>query len=191
MLLPARSYRIAIAPEHRHGFEYERKGADRMEYWDLYDGTGRATGEKHIRGTKLPEGRFHNAVHIWIQNGKGELLMQKRSELVDNSPGEWACTGGSVLAGETTLEAAARELFEELGLTAKTEDFSYLFTIRRNGCFCYIYLLQSECPAEELTLQESEVAAAEWMSRETIEKLGREGTLHRYKYWELLQGYLK
>lgn len=162
-----------------------------MEYWDLYDGAGRATGETHVRGIPLPKGRFHNAVHIWVQNGKGELLMQKRSELVDNNQGEWACTGGSVLAGETTLEAAARELSEELGLAAKPEDFSYLFAIRREGCFCYVYLLRRDCQVQELTLQESEVAAAEWMSRETVEKMGREGTLHRYVYWELLQGYLK
>ena len=86
------------------------------EYWDLYDGAGQKTGKKHLRGTSVPEGCFHKVVHIWIQNSRGELLMQKRSDKVDNCPGEWATTGGSVQAGEEPLTTAVRELAEELGM---------------------------------------------------------------------------
>ncbi|MBQ9766656.1 MAG: NUDIX domain-containing protein [Lachnospiraceae bacterium] len=162
-----------------------------MEYWDLYDGAGQATGEKHPRGTVIPAGRFHKVVHIWIQNSKCELLMQKRSDTVDNCPGIWAATGGSVQAGEEPLVTAVRELAEELGITIQPSELMHLLTVRRKEAFCYVYLLQKDIPIETLTLQESEVSDAAWMSKETIEKMVAERTMHRYVYGEMLKNYLK
>lgn len=161
-----------------------------MEYWDLFDGAGQATGEKHLRGTKVPAGRFHKVVHIWIQNSKGELLMQKRSDTVDNCPGIWATTGGSVQAGEEPLATAVRELSEELGLTVRESELNHLLTVRRKDAFCYIYLLQKDISVEALTLQESEVSDAAWMSKETINTMVEKRTMHRYVYREMLETYL-
>lgn len=161
------------------------------EYWDLYDGAGQLTGEKHLRGTKVPEGMFHKVVHIWIQNSKGELLMQKRSEQVDNCPGVWATTGGSVQAGEEPLPTAVRELSEELGLNVSAEELQYCLMVRRKNAFCYVYLLRKDIPVESLKLQECEVAAAEWMSIETINRMVSERTMHRYVYREMMSAYLE
>lgn len=161
------------------------------EYWDLYDGAGRKAGETHVRGCAVPEGRFHKVVHIWIQNEKGELLMQKRSDTVDNCPGEWATTGGSVQAGEEPLTTAVRELSEELGLTVSAEELQYCLMVRRPSAYCYVYVLFKDIPVETLVLQESEVSDAAWMTTETIEKMVAERTMHRYVYWEMLETYLK
>lgn len=160
------------------------------EYWDLYDGAGQKTGKVHLRGTKVPEGCFHKVVHIWIQNSKGELLMQKRSDKVDNCPGIWAATGGSVQAGEEPLISAVRELSEELGITVSEEELQYCLMVRRKDAFCYVYLVKKDIPVDALTLQECEVAAAEWMSVETIERMVEERTMHRYVYREMLKSYL-
>lgn len=160
------------------------------EHWDLYDGAGQKTGKIHLRGTKVPEGCFHKVVHIWIQNSKGELLMQKRSDKVDNCPGEWAATGGSVQAGEEPLTSAVRELSEELGIMVTAEELQYCLMVRRKDAFCYVYLVKKDIPVDALTLQECEVAAAEWMSVETIERMVEEGTMHRYVYREMLKSYL-
>lgn len=156
------------------------------EYWDLYDGAGQKTGERHLRGMAVPNGKFHKVVHIWIQNSKGELLLQKRSDTVDNCPGEWATTGGSVVEGEEPLATAVRELLEELGISVVPEELQYCLTVRRKDSFCYVYFLKKELPIEALSLQESEVAAAQWMSVETMERMVAEGTMHRYGYRELL-----
>lgn len=161
------------------------------EYWDLYDGAGQLTGEKHLRGTAVPKGKFHKVVHIWIQNSKGELLMQKRSDTVDNCPGEWATTGGSVQAGEEPLTTAVRELSEELGLTVSAEELQYCLMVRRKDAFCYVYVLKKDVPAKSLSLQECEVAAAEWMSPETMDRMVAERTMHRYVYREMLDLYFK
>lgn len=161
------------------------------EYWDLYDGAGQKTGEKHLRGTEVPEGRFHKVVHIWIQNKKGELLMQKRSDTVDNCPGEWAATGGSVQAGEEPLTTAVRELAEELGIDVSVEELRYCLMVKRPSAYCYVYVLRKDVSVDSLTLQESEVAAAEWMSLEKIDRMVTERTMHRYVYREMLEQYLK
>lgn len=161
------------------------------EYWDLYDGTGQKTGEKHLRGTAVPEGRFHKVVHIWIQNSEGKLLMQKRSDIVDNCPGEWATTGGSVQAGEEPLSTAVRELSEELGLTVSAKELRYCLMVQRKDAFCYVYVLKKDVPAESLSLQKCEVAAAEWMTLEQVDRMVSERTMHRYVYREMLSAYLE
>ena len=161
------------------------------EYWDLYDGAGSKTGETHLRGTKVPEGRFHKVVHIWIQNRKGELLLQKRSDTVDNCPGEWATTGGSVQAGEEPLPTAVRELFEELGIKVVPDELIHCLTIRRKDAFCYVYVLRKDVEAETLQLQEAEVAAAGWVSIEEMDRMVTEGIMHRYVYREMLNTYLE
>ena len=63
---------------------------------------------------------IHRAIAIVIFNSKGELLMQKRSKSKDTNPGFFSMSAaGHVGKGETYLEAARRELFEELGIKTK------------------------------------------------------------------------
>ena len=49
------------------------------EIWDLYDGCGEKTGRTMVRGEAIPTGFYHIGVHIWPMNGRGELLIQRRS----------------------------------------------------------------------------------------------------------------
>lgn len=48
---------------------------------------------------------------VLIENEKGEVLLQKRSDT-----GEWCVPGGALEPGETYIEAATRELTEEVGI---------------------------------------------------------------------------
>ncbi|MCA9041795.1 MAG: NUDIX domain-containing protein [Planctomycetaceae bacterium] len=60
---------------------------------------------------------LHRAVHIFVFNTAGELLMQKRSATKDEYPNCYTSSAsGHVSAGETYDETAPRELEEELGL---------------------------------------------------------------------------
>ena len=116
--------------------------------------------------------------------------MQKRSDTVDNCPGEWATTGGSVQAGEEPLETAVRELEEELGLAVSAEELRYCLMVRRKDAFCYVYVLKKDIPVETLKLQETEVAAVAWMSMEEMEYMITEQMMHRYVYRDVLESYL-
>ena len=48
---------------------------------------------------------------VLIENEKGEVLLQKRSDT-----GDWYVPGGALEPGETYIEAATRELSEEVGI---------------------------------------------------------------------------
>lgn len=65
---------------------------------------------------------LHRAVHIFVFNSRGELLVHKRSSTKDECPGLYTSSAsGHLNAGEDYEPAAARELQEELGLTSRLE----------------------------------------------------------------------
>ena len=61
--------------------------------------------------------KIHRAVEVLVTNQVNQMLFQKRSLTKDLYPGQWALAcGGHVTYGETYLQAAEREVFEELGI---------------------------------------------------------------------------
>ena len=63
-------------------------------------------------------GELHRAFSVFAFNARGELLLQRRALTKYHSGGLWtnsAC--GHPRPGEATADAAARRLFEELGIS--------------------------------------------------------------------------
>ena len=55
---------------------------------------------------------------VWVVNSLGDFLLTLRSPEKEASPGCWENSGGAVVAGETSLQGALRELGEETGIQA-------------------------------------------------------------------------
>lgn len=143
------------------------------ELWELRDEFQRPTGKTIYRGERVPPGYWHIVVSIWTVTADGRLLLTQRH------PDKhfalcWEGTAGSVLAGESSLDGALRELREETGLGADASELRLLSSERKEGFFLddYLYL----CPEREplLRLQPEEVVDArfipigeigEWMDR--------------------------
>ena len=91
------------------------------ELFDVVDEHDRVVGQAPrsvVHAQKLP----HRAVHVFVFNSRGELLLQKRSALKDEYPLCYTSSAsGHLGAGETYESAAPRELEEELGLTGRLE----------------------------------------------------------------------
>jgi 8-oxo-dGTP diphosphatase len=135
-----------------------------MELWDLYDKDRRPLGRTHQRGLPVPPGAYHLAVIVVILNPKGEVLLTRRAPEKDACPGWWENTGGSVLAGETSLEAITRELREETGLAARPEEFTLLLREDcRTDAHFDIYALTWEGAPEDIRFQAGETDAARWV----------------------------
>jgi isopentenyl-diphosphate delta-isomerase len=67
------------------------------------------------------QGLFHRAAMVLVYDLSGRLYLQKRAPHKNLYPGRFDLSAtGHVRAGEAREEAAARELYEELGLLAKT-----------------------------------------------------------------------
>ena len=93
-------------------------GTDPAESFAVVDETDRVTGSA-IRSEVHGNNLRHRAVHIFIFNRAGELLLQKRSRWKDRHPNLWdSSAAGHVGAGEEYDATAARELEEELGTAA-------------------------------------------------------------------------
>ncbi len=74
---------------------------------------------KDIHQQKL----MHRAVHIFVFNSTGSLFVQRRSPKKDMHPLKLdSSAAGHVDPGEDYIEAAARELYEELGLRAELKE---------------------------------------------------------------------
>ena len=159
-----------------------------MERWDLRDGEGNPTGETMERGEHLKPGQYHLVVHIWIIDGQGRLLIQKRAAHLKLMPDIWAATGGSAVAGEDSHTAAARELREELGIETAGEDLRFAGRIRRRNSFTDIWVLRRDVELSSLRLQTGEVAQAKWVTRTELMDMVARRTFHHYgrPYFELV-----
>jgi len=150
-----------------------------MEYWDLYDASRRPLGRTHRRGQPLPDGAFFTAVAIWVVNSRREVLLTLRDPAKESWAGYWENTGGAVQAGETSLQAAVRELREETGIHARPEQLCFLGTSHPRHCFMDIYAVRADVPLDDIVLQQGETADAQWVSLERLDQMAATGQLAR------------
>ncbi len=150
-----------------------------LELWDLYNQKRQKTGILHERGQLIPQGLYHLVVSVWIVNSCGEYLMSKRHPSKPY-PNYWECTGGSVLAGESSLQGAVREVKEELGLTLDMDTAHLVYQSRRDVSqdFYDVWLFHSDISTNDLKLQPDEVIGAKWFSKTEICDLQKNGKLH-------------
>lgn len=149
-----------------------------MEYWNLYNYDGKKQQKIAIRGSKLNNNDFHLVINAWIINDRGEFLITQRS--ADKShPLMWECTGGSALINESSLDAAVREVKEELGINVDKESSIFIGRTRRYYENCPdildVWLFKSNVSIDEITIQEEEVNDVMWASREKLLELFNSG----------------
>lgn len=142
------------------------------ELWNLVDSKGIASGVKYERGasTHIPEGLYHLAVEVWFKPSFNELLLTQRHPDKPNGL-KWECTCGSALDGESSLEAAQRELSEELGIRVSLSELEYLDTVIEGNCLVDIFLIERSYSCPEIILQEDEVVAHKCVDVGTLESL--------------------
>lgn len=159
-----------------------------MELWDIYDEDRRPTGRYAVRDvTPLQPGEYHLVVHVCVFSRDGKLLIQRRALGRKSAGGLWDITaGGSAVAGETSLQAAQRELKEEVGLSLELP--RPFFTINFPVGFDDVYLVQADPDLSELVLQEEEVCDAKWATEEEVLTLLDAGLFVKYRrhFLELL-----
>lgn len=162
--------------------DLDKKGVISVtEIWNLYDENRILTDKKHLRGEKLKQGEYHLVVHVCIFNNKKELLIQKRQPFKKGWPGMWDLSAaGSACEGETSILAAERETYEELGLKIHLQGVRPYFTMNFSNGFDDYYILEKEVEIASLELQTSEVAAVKWVNVREAKQLIKKGEMIPY-----------
>ncbi len=137
---------------------------ERMELWDLYDSQRNPLGRTHRRGTPCARGEYHVVVSVWTVDAQNNVLLTLRDPAKESYPNHWENTGGSALAGETSLSAAVRELEEETGILATGDELILVGSETTRDTFVDHYLLRRDLPLNEVRLQPGETVDAKWVS---------------------------
>ncbi len=149
------------------------------ELYDVVDENNNLLGFSKTKTEVHKEGYWHRAVHVWVINQNGEILVQKRTAIKTFSPNLWDMSmGGHISAGEEPIESAVRELKEELGLDVSQKSLDYIYldkheVILHNGIerlFHYVYIVRTALPVENFKIQEEEVAEIKYISLSEFEQ---------------------
>jgi isopentenyldiphosphate isomerase len=151
-----------------------------MEYLDIYDSEGKSLGIKVTKKEAHEKGLWHRAAHVWIINSRKELLIQKRSPVVDNHPNEWDISvAGHISAGEDDITSAMRETEEEIGLKLSPKDFIHIGTVKQiskregyiNNEINPIYILVMDIDPTRIVKQEEEVSEVKFIPYKELQKI--------------------
>ena len=145
--------------------------ADRIQIVDKQDNPIGAASRQEV----WEKGLYYRLVHVILRDERGNFLLQKRSASKVLYPNRWTnAASGHVDEGEEYETAAARELNEELGITADLEYVGNVFihlemddkNINQfNGVFqAYI---DHDTPFE---LQADEVSEVRWFTLEELKE---------------------
>jgi isopentenyldiphosphate isomerase len=153
-----------------------------LEYLDILDENGNKTGEIKDYFTVHKTGLIHKVAHVYILNSKGELLLQQRNHDRVAFPNYWdISSAGHVSSGQTSVEAAQKETFEELGLSIPLEAFKYFHSGEEhlvlddgkyiNNEFQDAFVVRLDALNSEIKIDPSEVAGTKWVSIEDFKKM--------------------
>jgi len=148
------------------------------ELIDILDEHGNFTGETCLKSEAHKQGYFHNTVHIWIYTSNHKILLQKRAPTKKVFPNLWDISvAGHIGAGENILEAAVREVEEEIGFNITTDQLIKIGNRKHqvshpNGIqdneFHHVYACKLTVPLTDLIIQEEEVAGIDLFPLDTL-----------------------
>ena len=147
-----------------------------MEFNDIYDAHRNLTGRIHKRGIPWKPGEYGLVVCVWVHDGKGNLFMTRRAP-GKSFAGTWENSGGAAQAGESSLQAITRELYEETGILAQPDEFELLDSSRDQNTFYDFYSLKKAFPMEAVKLLPGETDDAKWVTFSQVHQMIRAGQI--------------
>ena len=142
-----------------------------MELLDVYDDLGNVTGRTVVRGDKSVKLNEHEHIAvaiIFIENDKGEFLIQKTSK---EKGGYYSSTGGHIDSGETPLNTIKREVLEELGVNIDKDNIVEYGAILHDKTIIFLYYIKKNIDINKVKLQREEVDYVKYMSKNEISEL--------------------
>lgn len=119
------------------------------------------------------KGLWRRTAHVWIINNKNQVLCQRRSLLKDSSPGMWEpAIAGHIGPDDNYFTGAARELYEETGISIKPEELNLVKIYKDHNFREYrgIFYYKWNGKIHEVKSEEEEVDKVKFISINTLKK---------------------
>ena len=128
------------------------------EGWDSVFDNPEKTGSDAIVGVTV--------VFLYrLNDGKVELLWQRRSKYVDRYPGDYDISvGGHINLGESVVEGAVRECREEIGAEIEKDDLKFV-TMRpfNKNRFAWVFMVDWTGRECDFHFDDKEVSEVKWV----------------------------
>lgn len=150
-----------------------------MEIFDVYNRQGEIIRTEYNR-RDLKDGEYCLGINAYIYNSEKQFLIQQRAFTKSFLAGAWDIHMGHAVTGESSEQAVIREVHEEIGILCKPEDLFFLFRNIRDDIHYLtdIYFIKTDAGIEECMIQESEVEAVKYISKDEMIALVN-GMTHR------------
>lgn len=153
-----------------------------MEVVDLFNKDRKPLNKQKGKYLPFDEGEYMQICHVCIFNDKNEMLIQQRALDKIDHPGKWdISSGGGVLTNETIYDAAARELYEELGIKYDFSNERVYFTMHYDKGFDDYFLIRINKDINEFSYPLDEVLNIRWASLNEILSMMDNDEFIKYK----------
>ena len=161
------------------------------EILELVDENDNVIGEVLKREANKDPRLWHREAAVLLYSADKKILFQKRSLKKLVAPGEWQITAaGHVTKGLTTLEAAHKELKEELGFDAELKFIDKNLVKKSNEThFTYRYI--GKYAGQKIEMEKDEVEEAQLFSEAAFDKLISNGVLYNDHSYVLAKRFWK
>lgn len=150
-----------------------------MELVDVLTRDGAPAGAVKAKADVHRDGDWHRCAHVWIVRRDGRLLLQRRALVKENWPGLWDISvAGHVSAGESAIDAALREMQEEIGLAAVAAELEHIGTLTYSVTLRpdyienevhEVFILRRDVELAALVLDPGEVMDVTWVSFDDLD----------------------
>lgn len=140
-----------------------------MELIEIVDLEGNFTGEVMDKDEAHDKNLLHNEVAIFIINSNQEVLLQKRSANKRFDPNKWALCAGHVDYHERLIDAAKREVKEEIGIDLLDSDLhsfgekDFILGDSNSHVNYYYYAIVNQ-NEEDFVIQKEELSEVKWFA---------------------------
>lgn len=157
------------------------------DIWQVFQDNGQAIVGRGATADEFADDRslvMGNA-HVWLwreRQGQPEVLLQKRSASVRNSPGHHhSSASGHINLGESAIETACRETREEIGLALDPASLYLVQTVRggkRHESINHVFVYRID-DDPKLTFDDGEVESVDWVPLADFESMASDPAAHK------------
>lgn len=154
------------------------------ELIDCLDEFGNKTGIVKPKSAIKKDGDYHRVIAVLIVNDD-KILIHQRSKNKKVYPSLWSLfIRGHVQSGEDSLDAALREIKEEIGISINKNELEFLYTLKEEAkkkdyienMFYDTYILRKNINIKNITIQKEEVDDIKYINIDEVYNLIKNGS---------------